>query len=84
METLHALHSVFILLAGGDAVYSIVADVLAGQILEISDDGANDYTQTEDGNEVPNHEHVQRSRLIPRNSHCNGFTEREVTITKGC
>jgi hypothetical protein len=25
------------------------ADVLAGQILEISDDGSNDYTQTEDG-----------------------------------
>jgi len=38
------------------------ADVLAGQILEISDDGTNDYVQTEDG-EVPNHEHIQRSRL---------------------
>jgi hypothetical protein len=38
------------------------ADVLAGQILEISDDGSRDITQTEDG-EVVNHEHIQRSRL---------------------
>jgi hypothetical protein len=30
--------------------------------LKISDDGRNDYTETEDG-EVPNHEHIQRSRL---------------------
>ena len=37
--------------------------MLAGQILEISDDGINDYTQTEDGDEAPNHEHIQRSRL---------------------
>src|SRR5262245_36273727 len=38
------------------------ADVLAGQILEISDDGSRDTIQTEDG-EVVNHEHIQRSRL---------------------
>jgi hypothetical protein len=38
------------------------ADVLASQILEISEDGANDYIQTEDG-EAPNREHIQRSRL---------------------
>jgi hypothetical protein len=36
--------------------------VRAGQILEISDNGAKDYVQTEDG-EVPNHEQIQRSRL---------------------
>jgi hypothetical protein len=37
--------------------------VLASQILEISDDGPNDFATTEEGNEVPNHEHIQRSRL---------------------
>jgi hypothetical protein len=33
------------------------ADFLAGQILEISDAGSNDYIQTEDG-EVPHHAHI--------------------------
>ena len=32
-------------------------------MLEISDDGSRDYTATEDGDEIPNHEHIQRSRL---------------------
>lgn len=39
------------------------ADLFAEQIIEISDDSSNDYTMNEDGIEVLNSEHVQRSRL---------------------
>ncbi len=38
------------------------AEVLAEEILEISDDATNDYTETEDG-AILNHENIQRSRL---------------------
>ena len=39
------------------------ADTLADEIVSISDDGARDYGQTEDGREVVNHDHIARSRL---------------------
>lgn len=35
----------------------------ADEIMEISDDGTNDYMETKEGNEVVNHEHIARSRL---------------------
>lgn len=38
------------------------AEVLAEEILEIADDGTNDYIKTDDG-EIVNHEHINRSRL---------------------
>jgi hypothetical protein len=38
------------------------ADLMAEEILEIADDGRNDYATTENG-ETFNSEHVQRSRL---------------------
>ena len=37
-------------------------DAMAEELLEIADDGKNDVT-IEDGREVVNHEHIQRSRL---------------------
>lgn len=39
------------------------ADALAEEILDISDDRDNDYITNDDGKEVLNSEHVQRSRL---------------------
>jgi hypothetical protein len=39
------------------------ADYLAEEILEIADDGRNDWTKREDGSEAVNAETVQRSRL---------------------
>lgn len=39
------------------------ADYLAAEIVEIADDGSRDYTVTEDGREVPDHDHIARSRL---------------------
>lgn len=39
------------------------ADLWADEIVMISDDGSRDYVQTEDGREVPDHEHIQRSKL---------------------
>jgi hypothetical protein len=38
------------------------ADVLVEQMIDIADDGTNDFIETEDGVKF-NHEHVQRSRL---------------------
>ena len=39
------------------------ADHFADEILVIADDGSNDTSSTEDGREVVNHDHIQRSRL---------------------
>jgi hypothetical protein len=39
------------------------ADCLAEEILEIADDGRNDWTKREDGSDAVNAEVVQRSRL---------------------
>lgn len=39
------------------------ADVIFDEVLEIADDGANDYMKTDGGIEKLNGEHVQRSRL---------------------
>ena len=39
------------------------ADTLFDQILSIADDGSNDTYETEDGREIVNHDHIQRSRL---------------------
>ena len=36
---------------------------MAAEILEISDDGRNDYVEDEDGREVVNTDHIQRSKL---------------------
>ncbi len=41
----------------------IQADLLAEEILEISDDSSNDFIEDKEGNEKLNSEHVQRSRL---------------------
>jgi hypothetical protein len=38
-------------------------DTMADQLLEIADDGRNDYTADRQGNLVPNQEHINRSRL---------------------
>lgn len=38
-------------------------DAMAEDILDIADDGSNDYTETEDGRMVYNGDSVQRSRL---------------------
>jgi hypothetical protein len=39
------------------------ADAFADEILDISDDGRRDYAKDEDGNEVVDHDHIQRSKL---------------------
>jgi hypothetical protein len=39
------------------------ADTLADEIMEIADDGTNDFIKNKDGVDVLNSEHVQRSRL---------------------
>lgn len=39
------------------------AQYWAEEILDIADDGTNDYMETSDGREVLNGEHVQRSKL---------------------
>lgn len=39
------------------------ADALAEQILEIADDGTNDTFINADGDEIVNHDHINRSRL---------------------
>jgi hypothetical protein len=36
---------------------------LAEELLEIADDGTNDTRVTEDGAEIVNHDHIQRSKL---------------------
>jgi hypothetical protein len=44
----------------------VMADALFEEILEIADDGSNDYmTRVQDGREVEvvNHDHIQRSKL---------------------
>jgi len=38
-------------------------DAIAADCLEIADDGSRDYTQTTDGRIVPDHDHIQRSKL---------------------
>jgi hypothetical protein len=37
--------------------------VLAEEVIAISDDGSRDYTRDKDGREVPDHDHINRSRL---------------------
>ncbi len=39
------------------------ADHFADEILAIADDGSNDTYTTEDGREIVDHDHIQRSRL---------------------
>lgn len=39
------------------------ADAFADEILDISDDGRRDYAKDEDGNDVVDHDHIQRSKL---------------------
>src|SRR5262245_36300272 len=39
------------------------ANILADEIIAISDDGSLDYVATEDGGERVDHEHIQRSKL---------------------
>jgi len=39
------------------------ADYLADEIIEIADDGRNDFMEDDEGNMVVDHEHIQRSRL---------------------
>ena len=39
------------------------ADLYAAEIVEIADDGRRDYVKGEDGLEVPDYDHIQRSRL---------------------
>jgi hypothetical protein len=41
----------------------IAAHMLAEEIAEIADDGSRDYTVTEDGREIPDHDHINRSKL---------------------
>jgi hypothetical protein len=38
-------------------------EVLVDEILSIADDTSNDYTTSEDGRIVVNHEHIQRSKV---------------------
>ncbi|PPU41835.1 DNA packaging protein [Xanthomonas arboricola] len=38
-------------------------DSLAAECLHIADDGSRDYTSDKDGREVPDHDHIQRSKL---------------------
>jgi hypothetical protein len=38
-------------------------DEMADQILDILDDGARDYKTAPDGREVPDYDHIQRSKL---------------------
>ncbi len=40
-----------------------MADYLAQEILDIADDGRNDWTTNDEGKKILDHEHVQRSRL---------------------
>lgn len=39
------------------------ADFLADEMIAIADDGSRDYTKDEDGHEVVDHDHIQRSKL---------------------
>lgn len=39
------------------------ADAFADEILDISDDGQRDYAKDADGNDVVDHDHIQRSKL---------------------
>lgn len=39
------------------------ADAWADELVQIADDGSRDYTQAEDGRLVPDHDHIQRSKL---------------------
>lgn len=38
-------------------------DAIAHECLAIADDGRRDYAVSEDGREVPDHDHIQRSKL---------------------
>ena len=38
-------------------------DAIAAECLEIADDGSRDYMTTADGREVPDHDHISRSKL---------------------
>lgn len=39
------------------------SDAWADELIMIADDAGNDFIETEDGARLPNHEHIQRSRL---------------------
>lgn len=39
------------------------AEVLADEMIDIAEDGSNDWYEDEDGKERPDHEHINRSRL---------------------
>lgn len=39
------------------------ADFLADEMVSIADDGSRDYSKDEDGREVVDHDHIQRSKL---------------------
>jgi hypothetical protein len=41
----------------------IQADTLADEILDIADNGTNDYTEDKNGNRVVNYDHINRSKL---------------------
>lgn len=43
--------------------YRLGLDEMADELLEIADDGARDYKAGPDGREVPDHDHIQRSKL---------------------
>lgn len=42
---------------------NIQADLYFEEIVDISDDGRRDYKEDKDGHEVPDYDHIQRSRL---------------------
>ena len=51
------------ILTGYNLAIEMRADLYAEETIEIADDGRRDYTVTEDGREVPDHDHIARSRL---------------------
>lgn len=46
-----------------DAARDLGYDAIAADCLSIADDGRRDYVTTEDGREVPDHDHISRSKL---------------------
>ena len=51
------------ILAAYNLAIEMRADLYAEETIQIADDGSRDYTVTEDGREVPDHDHIARSRL---------------------
>lgn len=46
-----------------DEARDIGFDAIAHECLSIADDGSRDYMSTADGREVPDHDHISRSKL---------------------